>query len=232
MPTPQKNRRLPITRALLLAATATALHGAALAQSAGSWLVRLGATQIKPDVTSGDLSRPSTPGSKLDIGSNTQPTGGVTYMLSDRFAIDLPLTAGFEHDVFAAGSLAGAGKVADVKALPVTVLLQWRFGAADATLRPYVGLGPTYAYFHDARSTAALTAILGGTPARPAELDMKSKLTVTAQLGLSWTFMPRWALDVAVMKTPLKTTATLSTGQTVDARLDPTSAHIGVAYRF
>jgi outer membrane protein len=224
---------LPKTRPLLLiAGLVLAAHGSASAQSAGSWLLRLGATQIVPEVTSGDLSRPSTPGSKLDIESDTQVTGGVTYMLSDRFSVDIPLTAGFKHDVIAAGSIAGAGKLGEVQALPATVLLQWRFGAADAALRPYVGLGPTYAHFYKARSTAALSALTGGSPARPTLLELDSKLTVTAQLGVAWRFAPRWALDASVTKTPLKTVGTLSTGQTIEAKLDPMSASVGVAYRF
>jgi outer membrane protein len=122
-----KTRRLQLIAGLVLAG-----HGSASAQSAGSWLLRLGATRINPEVT-----------------------GGVTRMLSDCFSVDIPLTAGFKHDVIAAGSIAGAGKLGEVQALPATVLLQWRFGAADAALRPHIGLGPTCAHFYKVRSTAA-----------------------------------------------------------------------------
>lgn len=219
-------------RPLLVALALAGASGAVLAQSAGQWLVRVGATQIKPEVTSGDLSAPSPAGTKIDVEDNTQVTGGITYMWSDRLSIDVPLAAGFKHDVIAAGAIAGAGKLGQVKALPVTVLLQWRFGDASSALRPYVGFGPTYAYLYQPRSTATLTAITGGTPSQPTMLEMESKLTVTAQLGLAWQFAPRWALDVAVMKTPLKTTGTLSTGQTIDTKLDPMSAQLAVAWRF
>jgi outer membrane protein len=58
---------------LLLAGLA--LAGSAQAQSAGALLVRAGATQIKPDVKSGDLTAPSFAGTQADIKSNTQPTG-------------------------------------------------------------------------------------------------------------------------------------------------------------
>ena len=52
------------------AALATlALAGAAQAQVAGTWSVRLGATHISPQVKSGDLSAPSFPGTKVDVGS-------------------------------------------------------------------------------------------------------------------------------------------------------------------
>jgi outer membrane protein len=224
--------KTPFRPALLLGLILAAAAPATWAQSAGSWLVRVGATQIQPDVTSGELSAPSRPGMKFDIESNTQPTGGISYLWSDHLAIDLPLSPGFKHDIVGDGTAAGVGKLAEVRAMPVTLLLQWRFGAADAALRPYIGLGPTYAYFYKARSTAALTAITGGLPSRPTSFEMDSKLTVTAQLGLAWQFAPRWALDLSVTKTPLKTEGRLSTGQTIQTKIDPSSASVGLAYRF
>lgn len=219
---------------------AAALAGAALlvlatsaqAQSKGSVVVRLGATQITPDVKSGDLTAPSFPGTKADIESDTQPTGGITVMLSDNLALDLPLAAGFKHDIVGDGAIAGVGKIGEVKALPVTLLLQYRLLPAAAPLRPYVGIGPTYAKFYKARSTAALSALTGGTPANPTTIDVESKWGITGQIGLTAAIAPRWALDVSVLKTALKTRTTLSTGQTLDAKIDPWSFSVGVGYRF
>jgi outer membrane protein len=215
---------------LLLAGLA--LAGSAQAQSAGALLVRAGATQIKPDVKSGDLTAPSFAGTQADIKSNTQPTGGVTYMLTDAVSLDLPLALGFKHKIVGDGAIDGVGKIGEVKALPVTLLAQYRFFDAGATVRPYVGAGPTYAKFYKARSTAALTALTGGTPDNPTTLEVKSKWAATVQLGVSVALAPRWALDVAVLKTFLKTRTTLSTGQTLDATLDPMSLSVGVGYRF
>jgi outer membrane protein len=208
------------------------LAAAAQAQSQGSVLVRLGATQIKPDVKSGDLSAPSFPGTKADIEADTQPTAGLTYMLSDHLALDLPLAAGFKHDIVGDGAIAGVGKIGEVRALPVTLMLQYRFFPAAAPLRPYIGIGPTYAKFYKARSTAALSALTGGTPANPTTLSIDSKWAVTGQVGLHASLAPRWALDVTVLKTALKTRTTLSTGQTLDAKIDPWSFCVGVGYRF
>lgn len=218
--------------AAVAAAASLACPGLAAAQSAGSWLVRAGATTIQPHVTSGDLSTPSTPRSQADIKPDTQPTAGITYMLSDHWALDLPLSAGFKLDVVGAGALAGAGRLAEVKAMPVTLMLQWRFGAADAALRPYLGLGPTYGRFYDSRSTAALTAITGGTPARSTNFEFESTWTASVQLGAVWRFAPRWQVDASVWHTPLKTEGRLSTGQTLSLKVNPLSASLGLAYRF
>jgi outer membrane protein len=222
-------RRAPAAAALACLLLASA---AAQAQSAGSWLVRLGGTQIKPDVTSGDLTAPSFPGTQADIEADTQPTAGITYMLRDNLSIDLPLAAGFKHDIVGAGAIANVGKIGEVRVLPATLLLQYRLFPAAAPLRPYIGLGPTYARFYKARSTAALTALTGGTPANPTTISVESKWGFTGQLGLNASLAPRWSIDAAVLKTALKTRTTLSTGQTLDAKLDPWSYTVGIGYRF
>jgi outer membrane protein len=227
MTTPFLGLRALATAAVLLATAATAQ-----AQSAGSILVRVGATQIQPDVASGDLTTPSFPGTKADIKSDTQPTAGITYMLTDSLSLDLPLAAGFKHDIVGDGAIANVGKIGEVRVLPATLLLQYRLFPAVAPIRPYVGLGATYARFYKARSTAALSALTGGTPANPTTISVESKWGVTGQVGLNATLAPRWSLDAAVLKTALKTRTTLSTGQTLDAKLDPWSFTVGVGYRF
>lgn len=205
---------------------------AAQAQSAGTLVGRIGLTQIKPDVRSGDLTAPSLAGTQADIEANTQPTAGITWFWTENISFDLPLAAGFKHDIVGDGAISGVGKIGEVKALPITLLAQYRFGAGNAALRPYAGLGATYAKFYKARSTAALTALTGGTPANPTTLSMESKLALTGELGLAWRWDRQWGLDASVTKTALKTRAKLSTGQTLDAKVDPWSFSFGVSYQF
>jgi len=131
-----------------------------------------------------------------------------------------------------AGDIAGVGKIGEVKALPVTLLVQYRFLDARADLRPYVGIGPTYAKFYKARGTATLTGLTGGSPSNPTTLSVESKWALTAQAGFTWRLSGPWQLDGFVAKTALKTRTTLSTGQTLDARIDPWSYSLGVGYRF
>jgi outer membrane protein len=217
--------------ALCLAAGLLAC-GAASAQSAGSLLGRVGATQIKPQVKSGDLTAPSFAGTQADIKSDTELSAGLTYMVTDNIAVDLPLSFGFKHDIVGTGAIAGVGKIGDVKALPMTLLAQYKFLDANAPLRPYLGVGPTYAKFYKARSTAALTALTGGTPSNPTTLTVDSKWALTAQVGATYVFSGRWYADATVLKTFLKTRTTLSTGQTLEAKLDPLSFCVSVGYRF
>lgn len=205
---------------------------AAQAQTAGSLLLRAGATTITPNVSSGDLTAPSLAGSKVDIGSSTRLSGGVTYMVDDNLAIDLPLAIPFQHDISGAGALGGVGKIADVKALPVTLLAQYRFMEPKASVRPYVGLGLTYAAFYGARTNSTMTAISGGTPSNPTTMTVDSKWAATLQLGASFQLGGGWFIDACYTYTPLSTTAKLSTGQTLDTKLDPSSVSLAVGMRF
>jgi outer membrane protein len=153
-------------------------------------------------------------------------------MLDNNIAIDLPLAVPFEHDITGDGAIAGAGKIGTVKALPATLLVQWRFMEPKATVRPYVGAGLTYAAFYGARSTSTLTAISGGTPSNPTTLSVESKWAASLQLGASVQIGGGWFLDANYTYTPLSTRTTLSTGQTLDAKLDPSSVSLTVGIKF
>ncbi len=222
------------TNTIRFALLSLAMLGSATvhAQAAGSWLVRAGATNINPDVTSGDLSAPSLAGTKTDVSSSTRLGGGITYMYTDHLAVDLPLALPFKHELTGDGAIAGVGKIGEVKAMPMTVFAQYRFGEANAQFRPYVGAGPTYAKFFKERSTATLSALTGGTPANPTTLSVKSKLALSLQVGMSVALNEKWFVDAMVAKTFLKTRNTLSTGQTLDITLDPVTVSLAVGMRF
>ena len=204
----------------------------AQAQSQGSWLVRGGIMQLAPQVTSGTLTAPSLPGAQSSVSNSTQYAGGITYMLSNSVAIDLPIALPFKHNLYGAGSIAGVGKIGDTKAIPATVMVQYRFGETSGMFRPYLGLGVTYAKFDGEHTTAALSGLTGGTPLTPTTLSIQSKLAATMQMGASYKIDERWFVDGAITKTPLKTRNTLSTGQTLDISLNPIGISLGVGMRY
>lgn len=220
------------TKQLLLVPALLLCAAAAQAQTAGSWLIRAGATKITPNVTSDDLTAPSLAGTKASIDTSTRFSGGITYMVSDNLAVDVPLAVPFQHDISGDGAILGAGKIGDVKALPVTVLAQWRFLEADAPVRPYVGAGITYAAFYGAKSTSTLTALTGGTPANPTTLSIDSKWAPTFLLGAAFQLKGGWFIDAVYTYTPLRTRTTLSSGQTLDATLNPSSLSLAIGMRF
>ncbi len=209
-----------------------ALCGAAQAQVAGTFSVRAGFTHISPQTKSGNLSAPSFPNTKVDVGSDTTLTGGITYMLTDHWALDLPVGLPFKHAFYGDDAIAGVGKLGQTKVVPATLFAQYRFGEANAAFRPYVGLGVTYAKFFKNRSTMALTAVTGGSPANPTTARLDNKFGLTPQVGFVWNFSDRWFLDMSYAKSFLKTTAHLSSGQSIAMRLNPDVVAIGVGYRF
>jgi outer membrane protein len=219
------------TTKFMTAAALCTLGSVAFAQSAGTWTARVGLTNITPQVSSGDMTAPSFPNTKSDVGGDTQLSGGITYMYTDNIAIDIPVALPFNHKLKGAGALAGAGQIGAVKALPFTVFGQYRFNAASAVFRPYVGLGLTYAYFFDESGSSALTAMTnpGGSATR---LSVQSKFALTPQLGFTYVLNDKWTLDGSFSQTLLKTRTTFSTGQTLDATLNPNTISLGIGTKF
>jgi outer membrane protein len=225
-PTMKKN----LTSALLLTALGVA-SSAALAQDAGTVLVKFGYNQIMPQVKSGDLSAPSIPGTKIDVKDAGAPILTLTYMWTSDVSFELYAGLPYEHDVVGDGAIKGVGKIATIKQVSPTLFAQYRFLDKEATFRPYAGLGVTYGYFYGEEGTGTLTALTnpGGDPTLLAVDDVWG---ASAQIGATFKIDRNWFLDVAAIKTWIKTTTHLSTGQSIDAKLDPFSANISIGYRF
>ena len=204
---------------------------AAQAQSAGTWLGKVGVNNIRPDVKSGNLSAPSLPGTKIDIKDATSLIGTLAYMVTDDISVEFYAGLGYKHDVIGDGAIKGAGKIGTVKQVSPTLFGQYRFLGSSAALRPYVGLGLTYAYFYGEEGTSALTALTnpGGPPTR---ISAGSAWGLSPQVGLTFAFSESWFIDGSVIKTYIKNTTSLSTGQKIETRLDPLSVNLSVGYRF
>jgi outer membrane protein len=221
--------RSGLSAVLCLAACAAA--SVAQAQSAGTILGRIGVTSIMPQVQSGDLTKPSPPGTRIDVSNATGVGGGVTYIVNDHWSIDLPLGLPYESKIKGDGAIAGSGEIGKAKVLPVTVFGQYRFMEASARVRPYVGLGLTYANFMREQGNGTLTGLLnpGGTPVT---LKIDDKWALTPQVGVTAFVTPTIFVEAMVAKNWLKTRSTLSTGQTIDVKLDPVTIGLYVGYKY
>ncbi|MDB5847741.1 MAG: hypothetical protein JWP29_1493 [Rhodoferax sp.] len=215
-----------------LCLTAFMLGGAAQAQTTGQWMLRGGFTRIAPDVESDDLTAPAFPGTKVDVGSSTRLSGGISYMLTPNVSLDFPLALRFTQDVTGDGAIAGVGKLGDIRAVPVTLFAQYRFGEPAARFRPFVGAGPTYAKLFKAHGSATLSGLTGGTPAQPTLLSADSRWGMSFQVGASVAIDDHWFVEGMVAKTFLSTTANLSTGQSIGLKLNPMAYQIGLGYKF
>lgn len=218
----------------IAAVSALAFSAAASAQTAGTWLFKVGYNQITPQVESANMSAPSLPGTKTDVGSASAAifTGG--YMFTDNISGELYLGLPYKHDLIGDGALKGAGKIGTVEQLPPTLFAQYRFLEAKSAFRPYVGLGVTYAMFKKETGSALLTALTnpGAGATNPTTLKVDNAWGITPQIGATYAFNDKWFADLAVSKTYIKTTTTLSTGQKIDTRLDPVAVNLSIGYRF
>lgn len=216
---------------LLALALMGALSGA-WAQSPG-WLIQGGITQISPSVSSGTLSAPSPSGTSVGVGSDTQATAQLTYVYNDHWSMAVPLGLGFKHKLYGTGAISNTGQIGTVTALPVTVFGQYRLGEANAKFRPYGMLGLSYVYFHDAQGSAALNGLNPINPAGGSTgLKVDSKFAPGVGLGMFIRIDDRWFVDLSYAKTFLKTTTTLSTGQSIHTTLNPGITSLGVGMRF
>ncbi len=216
---------------LLAVAGMMAAAQGAMAQSAGQFTLKIGANKITPKVVSGDVSAPALPGSKADVSEDTQPVLIGTYSFTDNISVELDAGLPYKHKVIAAGAIKGVGEIGSVEALPPTAFIQYRFFAPSSMVRPYVGLGATYAYFQKETGSGQLTALtnIGG---QGTTFKIDNKLAATLQIGVVVNFADRWFADLGFTKTKLKTKVTFSTQQTQDMTLDPQSVSFGIGYKF
>ena len=216
---------------MLVAASALACAASASAQSAGQWTAKFGFNQLTPKVESGDISAPALPFTKADVSSDIQPVLIIAYGITDNISLEGALGTPYKHKITGAGSIAGAGELGTVEALPPTLFAQYRFFAPTATFRPFVGIGATYAYFMKAKGSGKLTALTNpGGPSTTFDID--NKFTYTAQAGLAMNFTERWFADVTVNKSRLRTDVHFSTGQNQHMKLDPVAVVLAVGYKF
>lgn len=216
-------------------AAAVALTCGALgahAQSAGTWSISGGVVRIAPNVSSGTLSAPSAGGTTVDIGGDTQPTISIERMLTDHWSVEVPLALGFKHSITGTGAIAGVGQIGTVKALPISVFARYHFLEATARVRPYAMLGVTYAKFYGERGSATLNGLNPLNPPGGTGLSVESRFALTPGFGVTAMINDRWFVDAHYARSLLRTTTTLSTGQTISTRINPDAFTIGIGTHF
>ena|SRR5579862_3062227 len=215
----------------LVAAVALCGAGAAHGQAAGDVMVKLGWNKIMPKVDSGDLGPPSLPGTKIDIQSASALYFTGTYMVTDNFAVEVLAGLPYKHTIVGAGSVSGVGKIGSIHQISPTVLAEWRFMAPTDPFRPYLGIGPTFAKFYESEGSAALTAMTNpGGPGTTIGGDTAWGVSTAA--GVNYKFDKHWSVEAAIFKVFIKTEATLSTGQSIKADLNPVAINAAVGYTF
>lgn len=206
------------TLRIALAATLAVAATPALAQSAGSWTIGVGAHNVAPKSDNGTLTATPLGNLTMEVDSNVRPTITGEYFVRDNLGVEVLAALPFQHDI----SVAGVGKVGSTKQLPPTVSLQYHFG--HGKVKPFVGIGLNYTTFF---STDAEGAIAG------TNLDLSDSWGLAGHLGIDVQVGAKGAIRIDYRKIDIDTDvqlngADLGTSNTVN--IDPSV--YGIAYVF
>ena len=221
---------------LAMAGSILAMAGAAQAHEAGSFIVRAGAATVDPREDSGTLKFDgvSAAGTQATLDSDTQLGLTFSYMLSDRLGVELVGATPFEHEVGVKGLGAGLdGKLADVKHLPPTVLLQYYPMNPDSAVQPYVGAGINYTTFFEEDLTSTRKA------QGFSDLELDDSWGLALEAGVDYMLTDKLLVNASVWYMDIETDATvkgptaLSISETkVNVDVDPWVYMVGLGYKF
>lgn len=189
---------------LALALVAALAAPVALAQSAGTLTIGVGAHNVAPKSDNGSLAGGTL---AVDVGSNVRPTITGEYFVADNLGLELIAALPFQHEI----NIAGLGTVGSTKHLPPTVSLNYHFGATDAAIKPYVGAGVNYTWFFSEKTEGALAAN---------ELALKNSWGWAAQAGIDFA-VGNGAIRVNVRKIDIDSAVRLDGANIGTVAIDP-----------
>jgi outer membrane protein len=105
-------------------------------------------------------------------------------------------------------------RILDAKLLPPTFILGKHFGSAKDRIRPFLGLGASYAFFYDVKATDTLNTFVGGRNSGDTTVKLTDSLGVGPFMGLRAQLDETWHLGFSLGKLRYKTQATLTTRNT------------------
>ena len=207
-----KATRIALASLLALAATP------ALAQSAGSWTLGVGAHNVAPKSDNGTLTATPLGNLDMEVGSNARPTVTAEYFLKDNLGLEVLAALPFQHDI----DVAGVGQVGSTKQLPPTVSLQYHFGTGK--VKPFVGVGLNYTTFFSTKSEGAIA----GT-----DLELSDSWGLAGHVGIDFQVGEKAAIRVDYRKIDIDTDVKLNgadMGANNTVNIDPSV--YGIAYVF
>ena len=134
-------------QALLMAAVAAGLSMTAMAETAGTWTVGVGAGYVDPESNNGKLLNGAL---AVDVDSDVRPTITAEYFVADNVGIELLAALPFHHDIDLKDADGNILK-AKTQHLPPTLSLQYHFDNVHANVKPFIGVGANYTTFFKER---------------------------------------------------------------------------------
>lgn len=218
-----------ITSAVLCAACVSAA-APVYAYDTGDIIFRAGPATVNPDASSSEirLGGAALPGTSVDVDDDTQLGLTITYMLNQKFGVELLAATPFEHEITESG--VGVNKVGSTKHLPPTLSLQYYPNGGDSGFQPYIGAGLNYTTFFSEETATELDGALGD-----GNLSLDDSFGLALEAGADFALNDKWVLNASVWYIDIDTDAVIETpaGQvTVDVEIDPIAWMVGVGYKF
>jgi outer membrane protein len=188
-----------------------ALSFNAIAQE-NPWMVRVRATNLNWD--NGQTS--TVQARDVNAKDKTIPEFDISYFFNKNIAAELVLTYPQKVDL-----RAGSTKIAEVKALPPTLLLQYHF-TDFGPLKPYVGAGVNYTRFSSYKD---LNSGLNTSAD-------KSSVGLAAQVGADYMLTKNWGINLDVKYINIKTEVYSAGTHVGNLDLSPIATSVGVTYKF
>jgi outer membrane protein len=175
------------------------------------------------------------PGGLIEVGDAKTVVFGAVHHFAPQWSVEAALGIPPEHKTYGRGFLQPFGQISSVKQVAPTVFVNYHFGAPEARLRPFVGLGLNYTHFTDARGTASGDAASGG----PSRIELDDSWGAAVHAGASWAIDKRWSVIGTVayadVKSDVTATTTTPTGTIVrTTRIDfrPVVYTLSLGYSF
>lgn len=190
-------------------AVALAFCGTCAAHEAGTWIGRVGITNVDPKSNNSAI---------VDADAGAALNLNAVYFFSHNWAIDVLAAIPFNHNI----ELKDGTRVGETDQLPPTVSLQYHFNATDR-FYPYVGLGVNFTTFFSEETTG---------PLEGSDLSLGNSFGLSAQIGADWQLNENWFLNFDARWMDIDTEAKLDGASLGDVEIDPLVYGISFGYKF
>jgi outer membrane protein len=161
------------------------------------------------------------PGSRAQLDGEGTPTLGVTYHVNDHIGIE----AWGADKIGQRVNGADGQKIGSIEAQPYSLSGQYRFGAADNIVRPFVGLG--YHETNYSGEQAQVGGLLDGQ-----RVGVETAQGAVATVGVDVNINPTWFARADARYFQGDSDIRLNGARAGDAELNPVMLGVGVGARF
>jgi outer membrane protein len=201
----------------------------ALANQAGDFVVRAGATMVDPDSNKANVMLDGADsGLDVSVDDNTQLGLNFVYFYNENWAVEVLAATPFTHDVNLHNGDTTT-KLGEVTQLPPTLSALYYFNTNSA-YKPYVGVGLNYTVFFDEEFSSTYK------DAGFSDLDLDGSFGISLQAGADYYLNDKWLINASARYIDIDTDANFKVGGAVDGKaeveVDPMVFSLMVGYKF